>query len=149
MNNKCARIIKLFAFIPANRPAVFTFMYKIKENEIQYEKQYEIKVVRSRKLDLRHKQMILLSRIVILLLLLLHENNFKHRKIILLINFIFDPTFCLIASYQILKNYAILISQGSFFQEKYFLQLDRFRFLKMNSLMAEIIKKQFFKTTFL
>ena len=49
------------------------------------------------------------SRIAILLLkgyfesekIILHEKNLKHRKIILLINFIFDPTFFLIASYQI------------------------------------------------
>ena len=62
--------------------------------------------------------MILLSRIAILLLkgyferekIILHEKNLKHRKIILLINFSFDPTFFLIASYQILKNYAILIN---------------------------------------
>ena len=33
--------------------------------------------------------------------IILHEKNLKHRKIILLINFIFDPTFFLIASYQI------------------------------------------------
>ena len=58
------------------------------------------------------KSIILLSRIAILLLkgcferekIILHKKNFKHRKIILLINFIFDPTFFLIASYQILKN---------------------------------------------
>ena len=61
-----------------------------------------------RKLDLRQKQIILLSRIAILLLkgyferekINFHEKNLKHRKIILLINFIFDPTFFLIASYQ-------------------------------------------------
>ena len=34
-------------------------------------------------------------------------------------------------------------------EKKDCLQLDRFRFLKMNSLMAEIIKKQFFKTKFI
>ena len=45
-----------------------------------------------------------------------HEKNLKHSKIILLINFIFDPTFFLIASYKILKNYAILINHESFFQ---------------------------------
>ena len=32
--------------------------------------------------------------------IILHEKNLKRRKIILLINFIFDPTFFLIASYQ-------------------------------------------------
>ena len=50
--------------------------------------------------------MILFSRIAILLLkgyferekIILHEKNPKHRKIILLINFIFDTTLFLIAS---------------------------------------------------
>ena len=67
----------------------------------------------------------------------------------LLINFIFAQTYFLIASSQIFKNDAILINHGSFFYEKDSLQLDHFRFLKMNSLMAEIIKKQFFKAKFL
>ena len=58
--------------------------------------------------------------------IILHEKNLKHRKIILLINFIFNPTFFLIASYQILKNHAILINYESFFQKKYFPQLQRF-----------------------
>ena len=57
---------------------------------------------------------------------ILHEKNLKHKKIILLINFIFDPTFFLIAFYQILKNYAILINHESFFQRKDFPQLHRF-----------------------
>ena len=48
----------------------------------------------------------------------LHVKNLKHRKIILLINFIFDPTFFVIATYKILKNYAILINHESFFREK-------------------------------
>ena len=65
-----------------------------------------------------------------------------YRKIILLINFIFDPTFFLIASYQILKNYAILIKHESFFQRKDF-SLHRFWLLKINFLMAETIKKHF------
>ena len=72
----------------------------------------------------------------------------KHRKIILLINFIFDPTFLLIDSYQIWKNYAILINHESFFQRKDFPQLHRFWFLKTNSLMAETIKKKFPKRNF-
>ena len=38
----------------------------------------------------------------------------------------------------------ILINNGSFFQEKDSLQHNRFLFLKMNSLMAEIIKKTIF-----
>ena len=79
---------------------------------------------RPRKLDLRQKQIILLSRIAILLLegyferekIILQEKNLKHTKIILLINFIFDPTFFLIAFYQILKYYVILINHESFFQ---------------------------------
>ena len=62
----------------------------------------------------------------------------------LLINFIFAQTYFLIASSQILKSDAILINHGSFFQEKDSLQLDRFQFLKMNSLMAEIVKKNNF-----
>ena len=67
------------------------------------------------------------------------------RKIMLLINFIFDLTFFLIASSQIFKNDAILINHGSFYQEKDSLQIDRFQCLKMNSLMAEIIKKTIFQ----
>ena len=65
------------------------------------------------------------------------------------INFIFAQTYFLIALRQILKNDAILVNYGLFFKEKDSLQLDRFRFLKMNSLMAEIRKKPFFKTKFL
>ena len=64
-----------------------------------------------------------------------HGKNLKHRKIILLINFIFDPTFFLIASYQILKNYAILINYESLFQGKDSLQLNRFQSSKMNNLL--------------
>ena len=58
--------------------------------------------------------------------IIFHEKNLKHKKIMLLINFIFDPTFFLIASYQILKNYAILINHESFFHRKDFLQLYSF-----------------------
>ena len=72
-----------------------------------------------------------------------HEKKLKCRKIILLINFIFAPTFFLIASYQILKNYAILINHETFFQRKDFPHLRRFCFLKINSFMAETIKKTF------
>ena len=60
-----------------------------------------------------------------------HEKNLKYRKIILLINFIFAPTFFLIASYQILKHYAILINYKSFFKEKDSLQLNHFQFSKI------------------
>ena len=77
------------------------------------------------------------------------EKNLQHRKIILLINFIFDPTFFHIAAYQILKNYAILINHEPFFHWKDFPQLYRFWFLKINSLMAETIKRTFSKTKFL
>ena len=78
-----------------------------------------------------------------------HEKNLKDRKIILLINFIFDLIFFLIASYQILKNSAILINHESFFQRKDFPQLHRFCLAKLNSLMAETIKKTFSQTKFL
>ena len=44
-----------------------------------------------------------------------------------------------------LKNNAILINHGTFFQQKDSLQLDRLQFLKMNSLMAETIKKIIYK----
>ena len=54
-------------------------------------------------------------------------------------NFIFTQTYFLIAWSQIFKNDAILTNHVSFFRKKDSLQLDRFQFLKMNSLMAEII----------
>ena len=54
----------------------------------------------------------------------------------LLINFIFAPTFFLIASYQILKNYAILMNYKSLFQEKDSLQLNHFQFSEMNKLLS-------------
>ena len=60
----------------------------------------------------------------------------KYRKIILLINFIFAQTYFLIASSQILKNYAILINHGSFFLEKDSLQHDCFLFFKLNQLLS-------------
>ena len=60
-------------------------------------------------------------------------------------NFIFAPTFFHIASYQILKNYAIVINYKSLFQEKDSLQLDRFQYSKINSLTAEIMKKKIFR----
>ena len=44
-----------------------------------------------------------------------HEKNLKHKKKILLINFIFAQTYFLIASRQIFKNDAILINHCSFF----------------------------------
>ena len=49
--------------------------------------------------------------------------------------FIFNRTFYLIASYQILRNDAILINYGSFFQKKDSLQLKRFQFSRMNKLL--------------
>ena len=78
--------------------------------------------------------------------IIFHEKNFKQKKIILLMNFIFAPTFFLIASYQILKMYVILINHESFLQKKCSLQLHRFQFLKINSLMTETINNQFSKT---
>ena len=65
-----------------------------------------------------------------------HEKNLKYRKIILLINFIFAPTFFLIASYQILKNDAILISYKLLFQEKDSLEHNHFQFSKMDKLLS-------------
>ena len=65
-----------------------------------------------------------------------HEKNLKYRKIILLINFIFAPTFFLIASYQILKNHAILINYKALFQEKDCLQVNHFQFLEINNLLS-------------
>ena len=43
----------------------------------------------------------------------------------------------------------ILINHELFFQRKDSLQLHRFQFLKINSLMAETIKNQFSKRKFL
>ena len=63
------------------------------------------------------------------------KKNLKCKKVMHLINFIFTRTFFLIASYQILKNYVILINHGSFFQEKDSPQLNRFQFSKMNKLL--------------
>ena len=62
-------------------------------------------------------------------------------------NYIFNFTFFRIAFYQIFINGAILINHESFFQGKNSLQLDHFQFLKINSLMGETIKKQFFNIT--
>ena len=67
-----------------------------------------------------------------------NEKNLKHRKIILLLNFIFDPTFFIIALSQIFKNNAVLINHKLFFQRIDSPQLYHFQFLKINSLIAEI-----------
>ena len=64
-------------------------------------------------------------------------------------NFIFNCTFFHISFYQIFKNGAILINRRSFFQGKDSLQLDRFQFFKINSLMAETIKKLLFESKFI
>ena len=59
-----------------------------------------------------------------------------------LTNFIFKGFF----SYRFSPNFkkgGILINHGSFFQGKYSLQLDRFQFFKINSLVTETIGKQF------
>ena len=61
----------------------------------------------------------------------------SNQKMILLINFIFVPTFFPIASSQIFENDAILIYLGSFFQAKDSFQLNSFQFMKINSLMAK------------
>ena len=53
-----------------------------------------------------------------------------------LTNFIFTWTVFHIASYRILKNDVFLINHGSSFQEKEFLQLDRFQFSKINKLLT-------------
>ena len=66
-----------------------------------------------------------------------------------LTNFIFARTLFSVDSYQLSKNDVILISHRLFFQEKDSLQLNRFQFLEINSLMSETIKNQFFKTKFL
>ena len=55
----------------------------------------------------------------------------------------------LIALRKVFKNEAILINHGSFLHGKDYLQLDRFEFLDINSLMAETIKKHFSETKFL
>ena len=66
-----------------------------------------------------------------------------------LTNFYFCQTFLLIVSYQIFKNYVILINYDSFFQKKESSQLYRSQFLEIDSLIAETIKNQFSKTKFL
>ena len=65
-----------------------------------------------------------------------------------LTNFIFNCCFFHDAFYKIFKNNAILINHVSFFQGKDSLQLDGFQFLKINSLMAETVKKQFYEIEF-
>ena len=88
------------------------------------------------------------------------KGSFKREKIIFCKNYLkhessvfnkfyFELHFFHIPFYQILKNGAILINRESFFQGKDSRQLDRFQFFKINSLMTETIRKQFFKTKFL
>ena len=55
-------------------------------------------------------------------------------------NFNCVPNFFLITFYQIPKNQAILVNHESFFRRKDSLQLNRFQFLKIKSLMAETIE---------
>ena len=50
---------------------------------------------------------------------------------------------------EIFENDWSFLNHSLLFRGKYFLQLDHFQFLKINSLMAEIIKNQFSKTKFL
>ena len=86
----------------------------------------------------------MLLRIAILLLngyfeskkITFHEKNLKHKKIILLINYIFSTTFFPIASCQILKNYAILINYESDYQGKDSLQHNHFQFMIMNQFLS-------------
>ena len=94
------------------------------EKKLSYKIIFYIKVVDSRKLDLKQKKIILLSRIAILLLkcyfgrekIEFHEKNLNYTK-----NF---------------KNYEILIIYKSLFQEKDSLQLNHFQFSKMNKLLS-------------
>ena len=60
-------------------------------------------------------------------------------------NLIFTQNFFLIALYQILQNYAILINHESFFQEKESSQLYRTQFLRINSLTLKPLKINFRK----
>ena len=53
-----------------------------------------------------------------------------------LTNFIFAPTFFLIAFYQIFKNYAILINHESFLQGNDFPQLYGLKLLKINQSLS-------------
>ena len=93
------------------------FKYRVKF-KVNKQVIFNLRQFPSRKIRHWQKQIILLSRIAIILLkgyfqrekIILQEKNSKHRKIIPLINFIFNSTFFLIASYQILKNYAILMN---------------------------------------
>ena len=74
--------------------------------------------------------------------ILLLKGLFKSEKIIF-------KCFFHIASDQIFKNGAIMINHRSFIQGKDSLQLDCYKFLKINSSMTETIKKQFSETKFL
>ena len=105
----------------------------------KFKKQF-LMVVHPRKLNLREIYIILLSRIAILLLIgsferketIFQEKYLIHKQIMHLTNFIFTRTFFLIASYQILHNYAILINHDSFLQEKESSQLYCFFFFSKN-----------------
>ena len=79
----------------------------------------------------------------------LPRKKFEMQKNKVFNKFYFFRTFILIASYQILQIYAILINNESFLQKKESSQLYRSQFLEINSLMAETIKNQFSKTKFL
>ena len=77
-------------------------------------------------------------------LLIIFYKKFETKKNNAFNKFYFYPDFFLIASSLIFPNDAILINHGSFFQGKDSLQHVCFQFLKINSLMAETIKKQNF-----
>ena len=57
--------------------------------------------------------------------------------------------FLIIALYEFFENDWSFLNHSLFLRWKYSLQLKRFQFLEINSLMVEIIKKQFSKTKFL
>ena len=73
-----------------------------------------------------------------------YEKNLKYGKIILLITFIFTPTFFLIASHQILKSYPILINYKSLSITKIRPQakIDNFAFKNSNIIIEGLIWKR-------
>ena len=52
------------------------------------------------------------------------------------------------AFYKIMKNGSIPINRRTFFQGKDSVELNHFQFFKINSSMAETIKKKFLKQNF-
>ena len=77
--------------------------------------------------------------------------KFETQKNDFINKFIFYETFFFISSRKILKNDAILMNHGSFFQQKDSLQLDGFQFLKIYQLLlnsANYVYKFCFKKLF-